>query len=198
MAAVRYQGRLRKWNAERGYGFIAANDSGLDVFVHITAFPRDGRLPLQGEELTFEVEPDGNGRKQATRLQHIGAGQPARAIPSRPSARTLSRAPKTSVFSSKLVLLVLLPALAWYGYSNYGRRVAQTKAGALAPAQAALVEPVRSVPGNFNCDGRTHCAQMTSCKEAKLFLKNCPGVEMDGNHDGVPCEQQWCTSPSAD
>ena len=23
-------------------------------------------------------------------------------------------------------------------------------------------------------------------------LKNCPGVKMDGNNDGVPCEKQWC------
>ncbi|WP_269632339.1 excalibur calcium-binding domain-containing protein [Pelomonas sp. BJYL3] len=33
--------------------------------------------------------------------------------------------------------------------------------------------------------------------EATWFLQNCPGTEMDGNHDGVPCEQQWCTSPVA-
>jgi hypothetical protein len=33
---------------------------------------------------------------------------------------------------------------------------------------------------------------MSSCEEATFFLKNCPGVKMDGNHDGVPCEQQWC------
>jgi len=38
---------------------------------------------------------------------------------------------------------------------------------------------------------------MTSCDEATYFLRNCPGVEMDGNRDGVPCEQQWCTSPFA-
>ena len=43
------------------------------------------------------------------------------------------------------------------------------------------------------CDGRTMCSQMTSCTEAKYFLANCPGVKMDGNHDGVPCEMQWCT-----
>ncbi|MDM0034878.1 excalibur calcium-binding domain-containing protein [Variovorax sp. J22P271] len=42
--------------------------------------------------------------------------------------------------------------------------------------------------------GRKLCSQMTSCSEAKFFLKNCPGTRMDGNHDGVPCEQQWCTS----
>lgn len=44
----------------------------------------------------------------------------------------------------------------------------------------------------FTCDGRTHCSQMSSCSEAKYFLANCPGAKMDGNHDGVPCEQQWC------
>ncbi len=45
----------------------------------------------------------------------------------------------------------------------------------------------------FPCDGREHYSQMTSCSEAKLFLKNCPGVQMDGDGDGVPCETQWCT-----
>lgn len=33
---------------------------------------------------------------------------------------------------------------------------------------------------------------MSSCAEATYFLKNCPGVLMDGDNDGVPCEQQWC------
>lgn len=33
---------------------------------------------------------------------------------------------------------------------------------------------------------------MTSCEEATFFLRNCPGVKMDGNNDGIPCEKQWC------
>jgi len=49
-------------------------------------------------------------------------------------------------------------------------------------------EPAR---GGFACDGRTHCSQMHSCAEAKYFLAHCPGVKMDGNHDGEPCEQQF-------
>lgn len=44
----------------------------------------------------------------------------------------------------------------------------------------------------YRCDGRIYCSQMSSCEEAKFFLKNCPNVKMDGNHDGIPCEQQWC------
>ncbi len=45
---------------------------------------------------------------------------------------------------------------------------------------------------NFSCDGRQHCTQMTSCAEATYFINHCPNTKMDGNHDGIPCEQQWC------
>jgi len=41
----------------------------------------------------------------------------------------------------------------------------------------------------YQCDGRTHCSEMTSCAEAEFFLANCPGVKMDGGGDGVPCER---------
>ena len=62
------------------------------------------------------------------------------------------------------------------------------------PKAAAMVAPSVSpvAAGRFRCDGRTHCSHMTSCEEATYFLQNCPGVKMDGNHDGVPCERQWC------
>jgi hypothetical protein len=46
--------------------------------------------------------------------------------------------------------------------------------------------------GAFKCDSRKFCSQMTSCSEAKYFLSNCQGVKMDGDRNGIPCEQQWC------
>ncbi|WP_443083319.1 excalibur calcium-binding domain-containing protein [Vibrio sp. VPAP30] len=33
---------------------------------------------------------------------------------------------------------------------------------------------------------------MTSGHEAKFYLAHCPNVKIDGDRDGVPCEQQWC------
>ena len=61
------------------------------------------------------------------------------------------------------------------------------------------VERLLLVPGSsesesiqFRCDGRTYCSEMTSCAEATFFIQNCPGVKMDGDLDGVPCESQWC------
>lgn len=52
--------------------------------------------------------------------------------------------------------------------------------------------PVIKGAETFRCDGRTYCSQMSSCREATYFLQHCPGVKMDGNGDGVPCEEQWC------
>jgi hypothetical protein len=54
------------------------------------------------------------------------------------------------------------------------------------------IRPKSQVASRYSCDGRLHCSQMTSCEEATYFLKNCPGVKMDGGGDGVPCERQWC------
>jgi hypothetical protein len=59
--------------------------------------------------------------------------------------------------------------------------------------QKLLEQPGRaSTSDRFSCDGRTRCSQMTSCEEATFFIQNCPGTEMDGDNDGVPCESQWC------
>ena len=63
-----------------------------------------------------------------------------------------------------------------------------------APAARAPAAPVPSTPAAtlWRCDGRTQCSQMRSCAEATFFLQNCPGVKMDGDGDGIPCESQWC------
>jgi hypothetical protein len=44
----------------------------------------------------------------------------------------------------------------------------------------------------FQCSGKIYCSEMSSCAEAKFYLRNCPGTKMDGNNDGIPCEKQWC------
>lgn len=50
----------------------------------------------------------------------------------------------------------------------------------------------KEVAGRHSCSGKIYCSQMTSCAEAKFYLRNCPGTKIDGNYDGVPCEKQWC------
>lgn len=69
---------------------------------------------------------------------------------------------------------------------------AASEGGPRPVAPAASTDAGAPAASAFKCDGRTHCSQMHSCAEAKYFLAHCPNVQMDGNHDGVPCQKQWC------
>ena len=52
-------GTVRWFNAEKGYGFIADDIGGNDVFVHFSAIMVDGFKTLnEGQKVTFETEPD--------------------------------------------------------------------------------------------------------------------------------------------
>jgi CspA family cold shock protein len=56
-------GTVKFFNTERGYGFIQPSDGGRDVFVHVTAVERAGLKALnEGQQLSFEVEPDKKGK----------------------------------------------------------------------------------------------------------------------------------------
>ncbi len=49
------KGKVKWFNAEKGYGFIVAED-GKDIFVHFSSIVSDGYKTLnEGEEVTFEV-----------------------------------------------------------------------------------------------------------------------------------------------
>ncbi|MCB1954545.1 MAG: cold shock domain-containing protein [Rhodocyclaceae bacterium] len=174
----RIDGTLTRWQDDRGFGFIAPAQGGSEVFVHVSAFPRDGRRPRVGERLSFEVEVDERGRKRAVRV----------VCPERPAAPTRRtaerRPPRAGGILRKLGWLPVAIALV-YGYGQY-----QGQGG--TPSRSAAAERAAAPTPAFRCDGRTHCSQMTSCAEATYFLQNCPGTQMDGNGDGVPCEQQWC------
>lgn len=94
----------------------------------------------------------------------------------------------------RFLIVLLLIAAAWGGYRHFyaPQPAAMTPIAATATPRAAST-PVLPKPGqSFSCDGRTHCTHMRSCEEATFFIRNCPGTKMDGDHDGVPCEAQWC------
>ena len=52
-------GTVKWFNAEKGFGFIANDEGGDDVFVHFSAIQTDGYRTLDdGQKVTFEVETD--------------------------------------------------------------------------------------------------------------------------------------------
>ena len=52
---------------------------------------------------------------------------------------------------------------------------------------SAPATPVVSGSG-FTCAGKRYCREMASCEEAKFYLTSCGVGSLDGNKDGVPCE----------
>jgi cold shock CspA family protein len=90
---MRFDGKLDKWNDDRGFGFISPLRGGERVFVHISAFPCDGTRPRAGETLTFEVEGTADGKKRAVRVERPGARPRARQPETRQAARRPRRTP---------------------------------------------------------------------------------------------------------
>ncbi|MFQ1891964.1 cold shock domain-containing protein [Aeromonas veronii] len=188
-----------------------ARSAGL--FVHVTALQSDGRVPEPGERVTYLIGSGQDGKPRA--LQVFFPDRPltlADAVPSSassaaPSFRAASQPPRPtstrersnpyrrrkSSWSGKLIPLLVLVGL----FSIYSRFSAESMAP--LPVSSFNQEEIStsvSTPQTTTfirqCDGRQHCFQMTSCEEATWFLQNCPGTKMDGEGDGIPCENQWC------
>ncbi|AZV79500.1 cold-shock protein [Parasedimentitalea marina] len=59
-------GTVKWFNTTKGFGFIAPDDGGRDVFVHISAVERAGLTGLaDNQKVTYELEPGRDGRESA-------------------------------------------------------------------------------------------------------------------------------------
>ncbi|MEE8438104.1 MAG: cold-shock protein [Micropepsaceae bacterium] len=57
-------GTVKFFNTTKGFGFIAPEDGGKDVFVHATAVEAAGMRSLaEGQKVAFDIEPDARGQK---------------------------------------------------------------------------------------------------------------------------------------
>src|SRR5215813_4135146 len=107
-------GRLRTWHEDRGFGFIAPADGGRELFVHISAFPRDGARPTVGELLSYEVAPGKGGKQQAIRVQRRALGNSS----DYRSSRTVKVPQKRSLLAP-IILVFLVVALGAFAYFKY-------------------------------------------------------------------------------
>jgi CspA family cold shock protein len=63
-------GTVKFFNTQKGFGFIAPEGGGKDVFVHISAVERSGLSGLNdGQKVTFDLEKDRQGRDSASNLK---------------------------------------------------------------------------------------------------------------------------------
>ena len=63
-------GKVKFFNAQKGYGFIAPEDGGKDAFVHISALEKAGLSNLsEDQRVSYELETDQRGKTSAVNLQ---------------------------------------------------------------------------------------------------------------------------------
>ena len=62
-------GTVKWFNTTKGYGFIAPDEGGKDVFVHISAVERSGLTGLADDQkVSYELAAGRDGRESAENL----------------------------------------------------------------------------------------------------------------------------------
>ena len=162
---MRLQGRIESWNDQRGFGFVIQNATEKKAFVHISAFADRRRRPVAGALVTYEEGKDERGRPKAVEVRYVDRA-PAR---ERKPASALGFI-LVGVFAVAVVAAVVFVSV----------------------TQPSRQDLLRAHP-EFQCEPKkTYCSEMKSCDEAKFHQKVCGGTKMDGDYDGIPCEDQWC------
>jgi cold shock CspA family protein len=202
---IRQQGKVLKWFDDKGYGFLSPDDGSEQIFSHISAFPKLEKRPVIGEAVTFQVVKDVEKGFQAKNVLYLNR-------PTSISVRRNSKKQKKQINYSLVIFIVaiiLVGSFILLKYSSLGVDKVSEQPNSLEVtnsierAKDFQIKSLKSLPPTgvfenlnsneaFQCSGKTSCSQMTSCAEATYYLNHCPGSVMDGDGDGIPCEDQWC------
>lgn len=107
---MRFDGTIKSWNDERGFGFIEPTQGGQEIFVHVKAFRGLRERPQLNQRVSFQVELGPQGKKRAIHVELIRVAQA-----SRPSARRNSPAQwgTATLFAIPAFGVVLLLGHVW-------------------------------------------------------------------------------------
>jgi cold shock CspA family protein len=70
MKEKRIKGAIKYWNGRKGFGFIAPDNEDKQIFVHIKAFLERKGKPVIGQEVTYTLSTDDQGRPRAEKVMN--------------------------------------------------------------------------------------------------------------------------------
>jgi uncharacterized membrane protein YsdA (DUF1294 family)/cold shock CspA family protein len=73
---MRFEGTLKSWTDDRGFGFIEPDQGGAEVFVHIKTIVNLQGRPQVGQRFSFEIELGPQGKKRAAKVLPLRASRP--------------------------------------------------------------------------------------------------------------------------
>lgn len=109
---MRFEGVLQSWNDERGFGFIASDAGGAQVFVHIKAFGPGAARPQLQQRLSYALEPGPNGKQRASAVRLLQAGENTANAAKPSSVPGRARTERFFHQPRQPLLLLLIPLLA--------------------------------------------------------------------------------------
>ncbi len=187
------KGKLVRWIDEKGFGFIKPENGSNEIFIHISTLRSMSRKPIVGDVIQYQIGFDSNGKTRAVDAKIEGVSQVMTVVPLSEKRkewphRTYShRANKPQKSFNIFPIIVLIGVVIVFVYSKVSKEkniVENIKVPTVEKQPIVQIE-------QFQCEGKVWCTQMSSYDEALFYIRNCPGTNMDGDGDGIPCERQF-------
>jgi cold shock CspA family protein len=107
------KGKLKRWNDDKGFGFIASED-GRDIFIHVSALKRMERRPKVGDVITYQIHTDNDRKKRAVNAKIEGVAE----VRQRPVRKNV-KIQNNGGWFSRVITIVLLLSLGSLAYNKF-------------------------------------------------------------------------------
>ena len=180
------EGRIKNYNADRGFGFIEVDGEKKNVFFHITDVPNRNIEPKSGERLKFLIVED-KGKNKAVNivrldLNKVGANNHNKQMNSgiSPNRLSVNKKGKTATIIG-LVIIAILTGLLFQKYQAY-QQSKELRAAQLIEEQKNIVKAQRQALGDL--------PEVKLSEKTENALRNTPSLPIH-TQQSVPVNTQF-------